>query len=83
MKRYYTYYKEVYKNRCQCFRMNLSDFMFDQNEGYHKDFESYEYVVSHRDGQLFDGFIDGDIIKEYDLLSFYERYLSSSGEYLF
>ena len=83
MKRYYMHYNEVYKNRDQCYRMNLSDFMFNQNEGYHKDFESYEYVVSDCDGKVFHGFTDGDIIKEYNVLSFYERYLSSSGEYLF
>ncbi|XP_057300168.1 membralin-like [Hydractinia symbiolongicarpus] len=80
MKEYYRHKDNQFSYRDQCYRMNLSDFLFQRNDVNWKKYQDYEYVVADRSGALFKGFIPGEIINEGSLLAFYEKYLAESVE---
>lgn len=78
MKEYYRHKDNQFSYHDQCYRMNLSDFLFQRNDVNWKKYQDYEYVVADRSGALFKGFIPGEIINEGSLLAFYEKYLAES-----
>ena len=79
MESFYEYYDRQYDVKKQCYRMNLSDFMHQQDLYLWKNYQNFEYIFSDRRGNLFNGFKRGEIIKEDRLLAFYEKYLSPTG----
>ncbi|XP_066932012.1 membralin-like [Clytia hemisphaerica] len=78
MHAYYTYHSEKYSLLSQCYRMNLSDFLMQENFGDWKLFENFEYIMTDKRGRTFKGFRPGDIIQEASLLTFYNLYLAFS-----
>ena len=82
MKSYYLYHERKYDIKSQCYRMNLSSFLQESGYGHSKHFESYEYVFSTDEGEVFKGYSAGDLVKEDKLLEFYEKYLAKNGECL-
>jgi len=78
MKSYYLYHERKYDIKSQCYRMNLSSFLQESGYGHSKHFESYEYVFSTDEGEVFKGYSAGDLVKEDKLLEFYEKYLAKN-----
>lgn len=78
---FYDYESSKFKLKSQCYRMNLSDFMLQQQliDNW-KQFEKFEYIMADRKGKTFKGYQPGDIINEASLLTFYNLYLAFSGK---
>jgi len=75
---FYKYHSELYAFKGQCYRMNLSDFMYAQRSSLWKSYEHFEYIFSDKKGNLFKGFMPGEIVKEDKVVDLYDKYFASS-----
>lgn len=73
---FYKYHEKQYAYKDQCYRMNLSDFMYIQHSDQWKKYEKFEYIFSDRKGNLFKGFTPGEIMKEEKVVDLQEKYFS-------
>jgi len=76
LKKFHIFHQEKHRKLNQCYRMNLSDYLYIQQEKGYKKFADYEYVTTYNDGKLFEGYTYGDVIEESQLFKFYEKYLA-------
>lgn len=82
MEAYYKYHEQLYSYKDQCYRMNLSDFMYSQRSNMWRSYQHFEYIFSDAKGNLFNGFAPGEIVKEDKVVDLYDRYFASSSKFI-
>ena len=82
MEAFFKYHEHLYAYKDQCYRMNLSDFMYSQRSNLWRSYQHFEYIFSDSKGNLFKGFAPGEIVKEDKVVDLYDKYFASNSKWM-